>query len=46
MDFVFVMVCMYNIINIIKDGKFDDILFVVGKVVKDILEFYFEIDNR
>ena len=38
MEPVSVMVRMHNIINIIKDGEFDDILSVVGKVAKDILE--------
>lgn len=45
-DSVSIMVRMHNIINIIKDGKFDDILSVVGKVAKDILEPYSETDNR
>lgn len=45
-DSVSVMVRMNNIINIIKDGKFDDILSVVGKVAKDILEPYSETDDR
>ena len=45
-DSVSVMVRMNNIINIIKDGKFNDLLFVVRKVAKDILEPFSETDDR
>lgn len=40
------MVRMNNIINVLKEGKFDDILSVLGKVAKDILEPYSDTDNR
>ena len=40
------MVRMHNIINIVKDEKFNDILSVVGKVAKDILEPYSETEDR
>ena len=46
MDPVSVMVRMHNIINIIKDGKFDDILSVVGKVAEDILEPFSNTDDK
>ncbi|PFX18848.1 Neuralized-like protein 4 [Stylophora pistillata] len=45
-DSVSVMVRMHNIINTVKDEKFNDILFVVRKVAKDILEPYCETDDR
>ncbi|PFX18844.1 Neuralized-like protein 4 [Stylophora pistillata] len=45
-DSVSVMVRMNNIIDIIKDGKFNDLLFVVRKVAKDILEPFSETDDR
>ena len=40
------MVRMNNTINMIKDGMFENILPVVGKVAKDILEPYSETDDR
>ena len=40
------MVRMNNTINILKEGTFRDMLSVVGKVAKDILEPYSETDNR
>ena len=40
------MVRMNNTINILKEGSYGDILSVVGKVVKDILQPYEETDDR
>jgi len=45
-DAVSVMVRMNNTINLIKEGSYSDILSVVGKVAKDILEPYSETDDR
>ena len=41
-----VMVRMNNTINILKEGTFNDILSITGKVAKDILEPYGETDDR
>jgi len=44
-DAVSVMVRMNNTINLIKEGSYSDILSVVGKVAKDILEPFSETDD-
>ena len=45
-DAVSVMVGMNNTINILKEGSYEDILAVVEKVAKDILQPYEETDDR
>ncbi|KAL9978854.1 hypothetical protein ACROYT_G016434 [Oculina patagonica] len=45
-DSVSVMVRMNNTINVLKEGTFTDMLSVIGKVAKDILEPYSETDDR
>ena len=45
-DAVSVMVRMNNTINILKEGSNEDILAVVGKVAKDILQPYEETEDR
>lgn len=45
-DSVSVMVRMNNTVNILKEGSYGDILAVVGKVAKDILQPYEETDSR
>ena len=45
-DAVSVMGRMNNTINILKEGSFEDILAVVEKVAKDILQPYEETDDR
>ena len=45
-DAVSVMVGMNNTINMLKEGSYEDILAVVEKVAKDILQPYEETDDR
>ena len=45
-DAVSVMVRMNNTVNILKEGSYEDIVAVVEKVAKDILQPYEETDDR
>lgn len=40
------MVRMNNTVNVLKEGSFGQILFIVRKVAKDILEPYSDTDSR